>query len=82
MPDEEGKDRTVYKSLSLGGYSGGGGECALDVKDGKIIRIRPLHHDFKYDKKQFNPWKYKVRGKVFEPLMKTHPAPFSLARFL
>jgi hypothetical protein len=32
--------------------------CAVDVKDGKIARVRPLHYDWKYDFKDVNPWKF------------------------
>ncbi len=71
--------KTVIKSLSLGGVTGGGVPCAVDVKDGKIIRIRPLHFDWKFDKKQFNNWKLNRNGKTLEPLMKSLPPPFSLA---
>lgn len=39
------RERTVIKSLSLGGVTTGGVPCAVDVKDGKIVRIRPLHYD-------------------------------------
>ena len=53
--------------------------CAVDVKDGKIVRIRPLHYDSKYDPKQFNPWKITKNGKTLGPLMKAVPSPFSLA---
>jgi trimethylamine-N-oxide reductase (cytochrome c) len=49
---------------------GGGGECSIDVKDGKAIRIRPFHYDEKYDKSQLNPWKITRNGKTLEPLMK------------
>jgi molybdopterin guanine dinucleotide-containing S/N-oxide reductase-like protein len=74
----EGTERTVIKSLALlGGV--GGGTCAVDVKDGKIVRVRPFHFDWKYDKKQINPWKIEVRGKVFEQSLKSAPSPFSLA---
>ncbi len=90
MPDKKGMkkkpgkavqetEKTVIKALALGGLLGGGGECAVDVKDGKIIRIRPFHYDWKYDKKDFNPWKMQRNGKTLEPLMKALPCPFSLA---
>jgi anaerobic selenocysteine-containing dehydrogenase len=72
-------DKTVYKSLALGGLLGGGGECSIDVKDGKAIRIRPFHYDEKYDKKKLNPWKITRNGKTLEPLMKALPGTFSLA---
>ncbi len=72
-------DKTVIKSLALGGLLGGGAPCEVDTEDGKIVRIRPLHYDWKYDKRQFNPWKIHRNGKTYEPLMKSVPSPFSLA---
>ena len=72
-------DKTVIKALALGGMLGGGAPCAVDVKDGKIIRVRPFHYDWKYDPKQFNPWKIKRNGKVLTPHFKSQPSPFSLA---
>ena len=53
--------------------------CAVDVKDGKVIRIRPLQFDSKYDPATFNAWKIEKNGKTFEPLKKSAPAPWSLA---
>ncbi len=85
MADGKGKtvdvkpDKTVIKALALGGLLGGGGECVVDVKDGKAVRIRPFHYDWKYDKKNFNAWKITRNGKTLEPLMKALPSTFSLA---
>ena len=85
MSDGKGKtvdvkpDKTVIKALALGGLLGGGGECAVDVKDGKVIRIRPFHYDWKYEPESFRPWKITRNGKDYEPLMKSVPGPFSLA---
>ncbi|MBN2419383.1 MAG: hypothetical protein JXL81_08370, partial [Deltaproteobacteria bacterium] len=42
-------DKTVYKALGLSGGIYGAVPCAVDVKNGKILRIRPLHYDSKYD---------------------------------
>src|SRR4030042_3762477 len=72
-------DKTVIKALALGGLLGGGGECVVDVKDGKAVRIRPFHYDWKYNRKQFNAWKMKRKGDTLEPLMKALHGPFSLA---
>ncbi len=72
-------DKTVFKSLALGGLLGGGGEVCVDVKDGKAVRIRPFKYDMKYDRKTLNPWKIKRNGKTLEPLMKALPGTFSLA---
>jgi molybdopterin guanine dinucleotide-containing S/N-oxide reductase-like protein len=85
MADGKGKgvdvkpDKTVIKALALGGLLGGGGECVVDVKDGKAVRIRPFHYDWKYDKNKFNAWKITRNGKTLEPLMKALPSTFSLA---
>ncbi len=51
----------------------------VDVKDGKIIRIRPFRFDAKYKPEEFRPWKIEARGKSFEPTMKTLPPPLALA---
>ncbi len=72
-------DKTVIKALALGGLLGGGGECAVDVKDGKVVRIRPFHYDWKYRPEQFRPWKITRNGKTYRPLLKSVPATFSLA---
>ncbi|MDD5701236.1 MAG: molybdopterin-dependent oxidoreductase, partial [Dehalococcoidales bacterium] len=72
-------DKTVIKTMSLGGVLGGGTPCAIDVKDGKIARVRPLHYDWKYPEKDLKFWQYNVRGKVFEPFKKSLPAPFMMA---
>src|SRR4030043_1007903 len=72
-------DKTVYKALGLSGGIFGAAPCAVDVKNDRIVRIRPLHYDSKYDPKTFNPWKISKNGKTLEPLMKSLPSPFSLA---
>ncbi len=81
MPDKKTKarrdEKTFIKGLALGGH--GSFPAAIDVKNGRIVRIRPLHLDWKYDRKEFNPWKIEARGKVFEPLLKIAQAPFNLA---
>ena len=69
------REKTTIKALGLsGGY--GGAPCSVDYKAGKVIRIRPLHFDEKYDPKQFNLWKIEAKGKVFQPVLKSHPSPF------
>ena len=73
--------RTIIKGLGFCGNEplAGSNAAAVDVQDGKIVRIRPLHFDWKYKPEDMNPWKIKARGKVFEPGMKTLLPPFSLA---
>ncbi len=76
---ETATEKTVIKALGLSGGIFGAVPCAIDVRNDRIVRIRPLHFDWKYDKKQFNPWKIQKNGKTFEPFMKAVPPPFSLA---
>jgi molybdopterin guanine dinucleotide-containing S/N-oxide reductase-like protein len=79
MPDKKSKEKTVYRALSLSGYTGGGTPSAVDVKNGKIVRIRPLHYDSKYAEEQINTWQFERNGKTFKPLIKSLLCPFSLA---
>jgi anaerobic selenocysteine-containing dehydrogenase len=79
MPSKQVLEKTVTKVLSLGGVTGGGDPCAVDVKDGKIIRVRPLHFDSKYSKEEIRPWKIQRNGQILEASMKSMPAAFSLA---
>jgi len=72
-------DKTVLRSLGLGGFFGGGAEGMIDVKDGKILRVRPFHYDWKYEKSGVRTWKFAKNGKTLEPLWKSLPSPFSLA---
>jgi anaerobic selenocysteine-containing dehydrogenase len=51
----------------------------VDVKDGKILRVRPFHFDWKYDKNNHRTWKLQKNGKTLEPKWKSLPGPFSLA---
>jgi anaerobic selenocysteine-containing dehydrogenase len=68
------------KSLPITlGFGPNANSSVVDVKNGKIVRIRPLHFDWKYDKKDFNPWKMEAHGKTFEPGMKALPGTYSLA---
>jgi trimethylamine-N-oxide reductase (cytochrome c) len=71
--------KTVFRTIGLSGVTTGGAEGAVDVKDGKIVRIRPLHYDWKYNRKDLNPWKFQKNGKTLEPNWKSLPGPYSLA---
>ena len=73
------KEKSFVKGLSLMGFTRDGNVSSVDVRDGKIVRIRPLHFDSQYDSSKFNKWKIEARGQVFEPTNKTLLPPFSLA---
>ena len=78
-PIMENKEITRVRSIGFLGIPGGGVAGAVDVKDGKIVRIRPLHYDWKFDWGKMNPWKLKRNGKSFEPGRKSLPGPYSIA---
>ncbi|MFC1861601.1 molybdopterin-dependent oxidoreductase, partial [Chloroflexota bacterium] len=71
-------NKTVVKAVDWLGMQGFNAS-AIDVKNGRIVRIRPLHYDWKYKPEKFKPWKMEARGQVFEPLMKTLLPPLSVA---
>jgi len=73
-----GGEQTTIKALGFLGV-GGGAPCHVDYRDGRVIRIRPLHYDSRYSRQSMNPWKFSVRGKTLEPSFKCCPSPFSLA---
>jgi molybdopterin guanine dinucleotide-containing S/N-oxide reductase-like protein len=70
------EEKTVVKGLSGGGVTEDANTVQVDVKNGKIIRIRPFHFDWRYERK---PWQFKARGQVFEASMKSLIPPFTLA---
>ena len=78
-PHETGKEKSFVKGLSLADFGVDGNPSVVDVHQGKIVRIRPLHYEWKYDKNSFNTWKIEARGKILEPNMKTLLPPFGLA---
>lgn len=72
-------DKTVVRALGLGGLLGGSDPSCVDVKDGRIIRVRPMHFDWKYERESFNPWKFERNGKTLESNFKGMPSPWSLS---
>jgi molybdopterin guanine dinucleotide-containing S/N-oxide reductase-like protein len=76
MKEEE---KTIVKGLAFCGNVSEGHAIQVDVKNGTIIRIRPLHFDWKYKPEEFNPWKIEARGQTFEPTLKTLIPPYTLA---
>ena len=75
---EAEEEKTFIKGLGFCSFGIGSNPAAIDVKNGKISRIRPLRYDWKYRPEAFNPWKIEARGKVFQPTMKSLLPPFSL----
>ena len=83
VANEEVTGITTRKQVLRASSLMGGGDCGaptlVDVADGVITRIRPLHYDMSYDPRDFNAWKLEVNGKVLEPPLRPPIGPVSLA---
>jgi len=67
------------KCLGFNGNVRDANSVVVDVENGRIVRIRPLHYDWQYKFEEFGPWKIEARGQVFEPTTKSLIPPLSLA---
>jgi anaerobic selenocysteine-containing dehydrogenase len=72
------KEKTLIKCTGFSAHAVGSHVAEVDVKDGKIVRIRPLHYDSKYQPEEWNPWTIEARGQVFELPMKSLITPFGI----
>jgi anaerobic selenocysteine-containing dehydrogenase len=76
-----GTEKSCLKGLSFisSPSSGDANTSVVDVKDGRIVRIRPLHYDWKYDRAAMNPWRMEAHGQTLEPSFKSLMPPYALA---
>jgi molybdopterin guanine dinucleotide-containing S/N-oxide reductase-like protein len=72
-------EKTIVRDISWIGAGQGANACMVDVKDHKIIRIRPARYYDEYTKEEVKPWVMHARGKTFEPSDKSLVPPLSLA---
>jgi trimethylamine-N-oxide reductase (cytochrome c) len=73
------KDKSVVKTIGLMGGLGGSFAGVVDIKDGKIIRIRPLHYDWRWKREQIRLWEMKRNGKTLDPGWQELPSPYCLS---
>lgn len=71
-------DKTVYMATGWCGFGLGSDAAAVDVKDGRIARVRPLHLTEKYPEEYLNRWKMTVRGHSLESDTKTLISPLAV----
>ena len=78
---DKGEEKSFVKGLSFNDFEplADGNPSVIDVRKGKIVRIRPLHYDWKYDMQEARPWQIEAHGQIFKPFLKTLIPPFSLA---
>ena len=74
-----GADKTVYDNIDWCGFGTGCNVSRVDVKDNRILRVRPLKYDEAYDMERFRPWRLEHEGKVFEQPMHSLIPPTSVA---
>ena len=60
-------ERTIVRDISWCGTCAGANASMVDVKDGKILRIRPARYYEQYTREEVKPWVMHARGKTFEP---------------
>ncbi len=72
-------ETTIVRGIANGGM--GGEPSAVDSKNGKIVRIRPIRWDWKYTREELKDklWKFESRGKSFECPIKSQPPYFALS---
>ncbi len=73
------QEKTYIKGLATNSFGHGGAAHNIDVKNGRIVRIRPLKYDEKYTPEEIGQWNIVARGKKFESKLKTLPNPHGLA---
>ena len=76
---KETRGDTVYRGIAWSAFACSANTSCVDVKDDKILRIRPLHYDDVASVEERKPWKIEARGKVFEPGEKTMIPPLSIS---
>src|SRR5665647_2753647 len=77
-PNQAG-EKTLVRDISWCGVFNGANASMVDVKDGKIIRIRPARYYDQYTREEVKPWVMHARGKTFEPSDKSLIPPLTLA---
>ena len=72
-------DKTVIKSLAQCSFAQNGETASVDVKDGKIVRIRPHHHTERYTEEELGQWELTKDGHTYKKPSKGLLAPFMIA---
>ena len=79
IPTGFGADKTALDNIDWCGFGIGANLATVDVKDNRILRVRPLKYDEAYDMERFRPWRLEHEGKVFEQPMHSLIPPTSVA---
>ncbi|WP_165253235.1 molybdopterin-dependent oxidoreductase [Adlercreutzia sp. ZJ304] len=74
-----GADETHIKGLGFCSNGVGSNTALVDVKDGKILRTRPMDFLQDYSPEDVNMWSFEARGKTFDARSRSALPPFSVA---
>ena len=74
-----GADKTTYDNLDWMSFGIGANLSCVDVKDGRIMRVRPFRYDASQKFEDLNPWTYEKDGKTFSAMNHTLIPPTSVA---
>ena len=76
---ENDEEKVLIKGLGFCSFATGSNVASVDVKNGRIVRIRPFHYEERYTKEDLNLWKIEQNGKTLEPSMKSLLPAYQLA---
>ena len=69
--ENETGEKTCIKGLTMISEMGvGSNPVMVDVKDGKIVRLHPLHYDWKSSPEKLGYWELEAHGKKLRPTLK------------
>jgi trimethylamine-N-oxide reductase (cytochrome c) len=74
-----GADRSCYDNIDWSGFGVGSNVATVDVRDGKLLRIRRLDYGAEYSEEELRPWTMRRGEKVFKEPRKSCIPPFSIA---
>jgi anaerobic selenocysteine-containing dehydrogenase len=71
-------ETSVNKTLCFMGIGTDCNAVMIDVKDDKMVRIRPFHYDSKTSVEEIKPWRMEARGQTFDAPVKALISPLTL----
>ena len=79
IPTGFGADKTALDNIDWCGFGIGANLATVDVKDNRILRVRPFKYDAAYSVDHLKPFRLEHEGKVFEEPLHSLIPPTSVA---
>ncbi len=74
-----GADDTVIKGLGFCSFGNGSNASLVDIRDGKILRTRPMDVTMWYTPEELNIWTLKIGDKEFRAPTRAYISPLSIS---